>query len=222
MVTSGSTLTAESCSPANNAIDPGETVSFNLSLSNIGGLNTTNLVATLLATGGVTSPSGPQNYGVVVAGGPAVARPFSFTVGNLTCGNVVTATLQLQDNATNLGTVTYTFVTGATSTSTTTFSYTGAAVPIPDNVPAGVDIPLIVSGAGTMVTDVNFRFDPLAGCDATIGNTNAAVDHTFLGDLVFKLKSPQGTIVTFMLNRGAGGNNICNLLFDDDGAFFSF
>ncbi len=219
IVSAGATLVAETCLPANSAIDPNETVTVDFSLSNTGGLNTTNLVATLQATGGVTSPSGPQNYGVVVGGGPSVSKSFTFTAANLNCGDMITATLQLQDGATNLGTVTYTFITGATSTAVGTFSFTGPAVAIPDNVSAGVNIPITVSGAGTKVVDLNFRFDPLAGCDATIGNTNAAVDHTFLADLTFKLTSPAGTTVTFMQSRGSGGNNICSLFFDDDGAF---
>lgn len=214
-----SALTAENCSPANNAIDPNETVTVNLSLSNIGALNTTNLVATLQNTGGVTAAGAAQSYGVVVAGGGAVTRSFSFTAANITCGDLITATLQLQDGATNLGTITYTFVTGGTTSSVATFSYTGPPVAIPDNNTTGVDIPITVSGAGTNVSDLNFRFDPLAGCDATAANTNAAVDHTFLADLIFKLRSPSGTTVIFMNSRGGAGNNICNLLFDDDGAF---
>jgi subtilisin-like proprotein convertase family protein len=78
------TVTAESYSPANNAPDPGETVTVSLPLVNTGGSNTTNLIGTLQATGGVTSPSGPQNYGVVVGGGSSVARSFTFTA-NGTC-----------------------------------------------------------------------------------------------------------------------------------------
>jgi HYR domain-containing protein len=108
----GATLVAESCStPANGAVDPGETVTVSLCVQNTGTGNTTNLVGTLQATGGVTSPSGPQNYGVVVAGGPPVCRNFTFTAVG-TCGGTITATLQLQDGATNLGTVTYTFTLG--------------------------------------------------------------------------------------------------------------
>ena len=219
MVSAGAILTAENCNPPNAAIDPNETVTVNFSLSNTDGLNTTNLVATLQASGGVTAPSSAQNYGVVVTGGASVSRPFTFTAANLFCGDLVTATLQLQDGAKNLGTVTYTFITGAASTAVGTFSYTGPPVPIPDNNSTGINIPITVSGAGTKVTDLNFRFDPLAGCNATTGNTNAAVDHSYLSDLIFKLKSPGGRTVIFMLARGGGGKNICNLFLDDDGAF---
>ena len=116
VITAGTaTITAESCAPANGAIDPNETVTINFCLQNVGTGNTTNLVGTLLATGGVTAPSGPQTYGVVVAGGAAVCKTFSFTA-NTACGGTLTASIQLQDGATSLGTLTYNFVTGAIST----------------------------------------------------------------------------------------------------------
>src|SRR6185369_10242981 len=62
-------ITAESCGLPNNTIDPAETVSINFALSNVGSAGTTNVVATLQATGGVTSPSGAQNYGALAANG---------------------------------------------------------------------------------------------------------------------------------------------------------
>ena len=104
-------VTADSCN-SNGIIDPNEVVTVSLGIKNTGTANTTNLVATLQATGGVTSPSGPQTYGVVTAGGTTVARSFTFTAGNLACGSNLVATLQLQDGATNFGTITYTFTTG--------------------------------------------------------------------------------------------------------------
>jgi hypothetical protein len=111
IVSAGATLVSESCTPANGVLDPGEQVTVSFCVQNTGGGNTTNLVGTLAATGGVTSPSGPQNYGVVVAGGPAVCRNFTFTVTG-TCGGTVTATIAFQDGATSLGNVTYTFTLG--------------------------------------------------------------------------------------------------------------
>ena len=104
-------ITAESCQP-NNAIDPGENVTVEIGLANVGLANTTNLVATLLPTGGVTNPSQPQNYGVL-ANGVRVYRPFTFTASpNLNCGEMISLTLQLQDGAENLGTVTINLFTG--------------------------------------------------------------------------------------------------------------
>src|SRR5207244_6437750 len=118
-VISGSSLVSESC--ANGAIDPAERVTVSFALQNMGSSNTTNLVATLTASGGVTSPGGPQTYGVLTAGGAAVSRSFAFTpVG--TCGGTFTATLQLQDGAVSLGSVSTTLSFGLQVSRTTSFS----------------------------------------------------------------------------------------------------
>ena len=100
------TLIGESNTPTNGIVDPGETVTFSVPLQNGGGNDTTNLVATLLATNGFFAPSGPQNYGVLTAGGSAVSRPFTFTAA-AACGSTITAVLQLQDGSTNYGTVSF-------------------------------------------------------------------------------------------------------------------
>jgi hypothetical protein len=132
IISAGATLVSESCTPANGAIDPGETVTLSFCVQNTGNANTTNLVGTLQATGGVTSPSGPQTYGVVVAGGAAVCRNFTFTATG-TCGGTLTATIQMQDGATNLGNVTYTFTFG---TQAVAFSENFDGVSVP-NLPVG-------------------------------------------------------------------------------------
>ena len=106
--------TAESCSPPNGAPDPGETVTMNFPINNNGGSATTNLVATLQNSGGVTPITTSQNYGAIAASGSA-SRAFQFTVAG-TCGGTVTATLQLQDGATNYGNVTYTIRLGVIPT----------------------------------------------------------------------------------------------------------
>src|SRR5262249_4742155 len=77
LVSGGFSLAAEGCS--NNAVDPGETVTAYFSIRNVGTAPTTNVVATLLAGGGITWPSGPQNFGVIPGGG-TVSQPFTFTM----------------------------------------------------------------------------------------------------------------------------------------------
>jgi uncharacterized delta-60 repeat protein len=108
----GAMIGTEGCAPGNGAIDPGETVTVSFCVQNTGTADTTSaLTGTLQASGGVTSPSGPQSYGVVMAGGPSVCRNFTFTASG-TCGGTITASIQFQDGKANLGTVTYTFTLG--------------------------------------------------------------------------------------------------------------
>lgn len=188
----GATITAESCSPADNALSPGETVTVNFGLKNNGTAATSNLVATLQATGGVTTPSGPQNYGAIPPDNTTVVtRSFTFTVdSSVACGDTVTATLQLQDGANNLGMVTFTLQVGAAGAPVTaTYSSGNIATPIPDV--ASVDIPIVVSDTG-LVNDVNVK---------------VRLNHTFDGDLDISLIHPDGTAILLSNNRGGAGDN---------------
>lgn len=107
------TFVSESCA-VNNAVEPGETVTVNISLRNTGRKNTANLTATLLPTGGIVNPSAAQNYGALNANGEAVSRSFTFTASpNLTCGSLLGLNLQLNDGSENLGTITILLNAGA-------------------------------------------------------------------------------------------------------------
>jgi Carboxypeptidase regulatory-like domain len=110
--TVGTSVSAESCG-TNGAPDPGETVTVSVSLQNNGSLNTQNLTGTLLASGGVTNPGPPQNYGSLAVGGPAVSRPFTFTVAPmLECGGIIVMQIHLQDGAYDLGNITVSLRSG--------------------------------------------------------------------------------------------------------------
>ncbi|MEP6662022.1 MAG: reprolysin-like metallopeptidase [Verrucomicrobiota bacterium] len=182
-------LTAENCAPTNHAIDPGETVSVNFALQNMGTANTTNLIATLLATNGIVSPGAPQNYGALVAGGSATVRTFSFTASG-SCGGTIQAVLQLQDGLVNLGTVTNLFLLGGTVSQT--FSKTNTtAITIPDVGPA------------LLYPSTNF----IAGAQGVITKVTVSLlglTHTFPDDLDILLVGPNNQSVLLMSD--AGGN----------------
>lgn len=95
---------------------------------------------------------------------------------------------------------------------TTAVSYTGPDVNIPDNNPAGVNVPLAVTGIGS-IEDIDFRFDGVPGT-ADIGLAVA-----YASDLRVTLTSPGGTVVTLM-DRIRDGNcrnvNLRQVRFDDD------
>ncbi|MGD0259138.1 MAG: protease pro-enzyme activation domain-containing protein [Verrucomicrobiota bacterium] len=200
IISAGAALTYES-GPVNGAIDPGETVTVSLALANIGSLDTVNLRASLLTSGGVTNPSAPQYYGVLIHGGPSAARSFGFTAASVLSGGAV-ATLQLQDErpgvTNSLGTVAFAFGSPAT----TNFSNLGAII-IPDHG-AGAPYPSVINVAG------------LSGrvTKATLGLNGLA--HTFPHDVNVLLVSPAGSNVLVMSHTGGGYavTNI-NLVFDD-------
>ncbi len=133
VVNAGAGIFAESCA-VNTAIEPGETVSMNIALGNIGTVNANNLTATLLPTGGVLNPSGAQNYGALTPNGPAVSRPFTFTANpNLSCGSVLTLNFQLNDGEEDLGIVA---INQQTGTPRIAFSEHFDDFPLP-NLPTG-------------------------------------------------------------------------------------
>jgi uncharacterized repeat protein (TIGR01451 family) len=103
-------LNGESCS--NSVIDPGETVTISVTLTNQGALAMTNLVATLQAGTGVSFPNGPQVYGFFPAG-TNISRSFTF-VATGACGAFLGGAMrfQLQDGATDLGIFTNVFSLG--------------------------------------------------------------------------------------------------------------
>jgi subtilisin-like proprotein convertase family protein len=183
------TLTIEGCSAANGAIDPDETVTVNFALKNVGLADTTNLVATLLATGGVTSPSTPQAYGALSTNGTPVTKSFTFTA-NGTCGSNITATLQLQDGAAPLGTVVFNFTLGSLGAPVTAnYSSGGLATAIPDV--STIEVPLTVTDEGA-ISDVNVR---------------VRLNHTYDGDLIITLVHPDGSTVTLASGRGGSVDN---------------
>jgi len=180
IVAAGSALVADTCAPTNGVIDSGEAVTVSFSLRNFGASNSVNLVATLLATNGVTFPGAPQSYGVVAAGGPAVTRQFTFVAAG-SCGSFIQPTLQLQDGTNNLGTLAFTYRLG-TPIATVAQNFDSVA---PPNLPAGwVNSASNTAGWRTTSalsqTALNSAFasDPEVVTDAALISPAIAIVHT--------------------------------------------
>ena len=91
------TIVAESCNPPNGVVDPGETVSIQFPLLNVGNAPASGIAGTLQASSSIISPGGPQNYATIPPGGSGDAT-FSFTA-NGTCGSTINATVLLSDGS---------------------------------------------------------------------------------------------------------------------------
>ena len=202
----GSSLAAEGCGVGNGAIDPGETVTVLLSLANTGNGNATSVVGTLQASGGVTSPSGPQDYGTLVAGGPSTTRPFTFVAAG-TCGGTLEATLELTDGATALGTVHFDFGLGALVPGSSASFGNSALINIPTGSATATPYPSTVNVSG------------LSGTVTKVTATLNGLSHAFADDVDILLVGPGGQTIILMADAGGGAkpSNV-TLTFDDDAA----
>lgn len=196
-------LEEESCAPANLVVDPWETVTVSLSLTNRGASPTSDLVASLVATGGVTTPGPPQSYGVV-APGATVARSFTFKADGA-CGTPIVATLELTDGGSPAGRAEFILPLGVLNSDTQPFAAAGP-VTIP---PAGTATPypstISVSG--------------LPGTISKVAVTLEGLSHGFADDLDILLVGPGGSVV--LMSDSGGGDALEGLVltFDDDAPF---
>ena len=195
-------VTNESCTPPNNTADPGETVTVDFTVQNVGTASTSNLMGTLQASANVVNPSGPQNYGTIAPGGTGT-RPFTF-MAHGTCGETITLTFQLQDGSGPLGTVNFLMTLGVFQPAGTTTMSNTTSITILDNSPAApYPSNIVISGlTGHRVTKVTAQFHNLS--------------HTLPFDIDVLLVGPQGQTVVLM-SDAAGSTNIVgvNLTFDD-------
>lgn len=203
VVPAGSQITAES-GPVNDVVDSNETVTILFAFRQLPGeTNVTDLVAKLLATNGVTSPSGSQDYGALISGGHSVYRPFTFTAEG-TNGQQIAATFQLQfqlQNGSNgVGTGVFGYVLGSS-----TFNYTNSAAILINDDAIATPYPSTISVSNLIGSVLK----------TTITLTN--MEHTSPHDIDALLVSPTEQTVLFMAHCG-GQNVITNvtLTFDDD------
>lgn len=196
-------LSAENCQPANGAIDPGELVTVDIALQNIGSGDVYNLEAALLPTGGVLQPDGPQNYGYIAAGDPEVSRPYSF-LANGDCGGTLILTLELRDGAASFGTVSFPLRLGRVTTNGLSFSNAAPILIQDDNEAAPYPSTLLVSGVTSPVTNLTVTLHRFI--------------HTYPADVDVLLVGPGGQSVMLMSDAGAGHDVDVTLTFADNGA----
>ena len=181
-------------------LEPGERAVVSLPVTNSGDATARSVSVELQSTTpGVGISPLSQSYGTLAAGAE-VRRPFAVTVARATpLGSRVSLAARVSFQGafspqTRVGFV----VVGEPSPITTDVAYSGPPVAIPDETPAGVSVSIPVTGVGT-VSRATFSLDGTS-CDTAEGSTTVGLDHTYTGDLVGTLTSPNGTAVQ-LFNR---------------------
>lgn len=189
------TASAVDDTPGNNngAVDYAECFRLNLTLTNSGGVAANGITATLKAApdGGVVVSDGASAYPNLAGGGGSGANTTPFKlVSNpnpAAAGAPIDLTLTVTTASGSLD-VPFTLATGGAG-SPTTASATGP-VPIPDNNGFGAAINIPVSGFSGTLSKVKVR---------------TRITHTFDGDLILRVKSPDGTIGLLAYQVGGAG-----------------
>jgi len=198
IVPAGFTLTSESFTPPSGIIYNGETVGVTLRLQNAGNVANTNLVATLIASPGIT-PAGANNaetFGVLAPSGPPVGRSFSFLASGAP-GATLSAVLQVSDAGVFLTNVPFSF----SLPNVLTFSNTAPIVIVDFSNSVPYPSQIIVSGVtGT-----------LAKVTATLNNFG----HTYPRDVDVLLVAPNGAETLLLSHAGNDVTTGAYLTFDD-------
>jgi subtilisin-like proprotein convertase family protein len=185
-------------------VEPGEAFTFSETLRNAGTVAATSISATLsesMADLSITQPNSAFPTISAAATGTS-SSAFGASLGSgATCGTDLQMSLALtSDQGSHL--VPVTVPTGGGGPATTRTSSPGVA--IPDNNSGGVGTTLSVGPAG-ILKDVDVRINNLS--------------HTWVGDLVIDITSPDGTRVVLAEHPGGpdnSGNNFTNTIFDDE------
>ncbi|PKO12071.1 MAG: hypothetical protein CVU39_25980 [Chloroflexi bacterium HGW-Chloroflexi-10] len=188
-------------------VDPGEVYDLLIPLSNAGGAQALDVNGTLslLNSGAVITQPFSAYPDINMGAAENNTVLYRFTVNSdQVCGESLSFRLAVAYDTSK--TLIYNFsVDVGLLVIGTPLSFVSGDVPkaIPDNNEAGVNSTVTVPTQG-MVGDV----------DVTIVN----LTHTYDGDLVFKLTSPDATQVTLISHRGGSGNNYTNTVLDDSAA----
>jgi uncharacterized repeat protein (TIGR01451 family) len=198
------TLVAESCTPFNRAIDPGETVTLQCVFENVGSSDALNAIAELVSDPAIKSSGPAQKLGQISANGGRATNSFTLTVNpDLVCGRAFVARFAVRADAGMASVAEFPVRLGHEVI--TQSSLTNDAPIVLANVgPAGTyPSPLLVAG--------------LSGTLSKVGVTLNGLSAGPLQALQLLLVAPSGQ--TVLLMEGAGGNNAnaaLNLTLDSD------
>jgi subtilisin-like proprotein convertase family protein len=180
----------------NGAADPGETVHLHVALKNAGTLGAVDVSGVLTSTTpGVVISVDSSLYGDIGPGASATNQT-DYVVSipaNHPCGDPVQFSIEAEFQPESLTSTVLDFELG-TGVVLGVSQSIEPGLAIPDNNSGGVSSVMTVSGTGATVT---------AGFNVDIDLT-----HTYIGDLIVRLTSPNGTVVTLHNRSGGSAQNI--------------
>ena len=201
-----------------DAVDPGDTVTVSLPVTNVGDATavSTSVVLTT-TTPGITITPRAQSYGAVPRG-ETVTKDYTVTVP---ADHEVGLPIQFATRVTFAGVMSpstgaFSVDVGRPADNAVTFAYTGAPVAIPDNSTVGATVEIPVSGIGR-ASKIGFSIDGTE-CTTTTGSTTVGINHTYVGDLFGQLVTPNGWTASVFNANGGSGDNLCQVVFDDNAA----
>ncbi len=215
LVTAGQPTLGTEQGDGDGVLEPGESATLDVPVTNVGDGTATGVSVVLTDDDPLTTIAPrARSYGSLAAGATR-SRPFRVTLAD---AYPLGKPLALSARVTFAGTLspttaTLSFGVGRPADAPTTFAYAGPPVPIPDNSAVGAAVTIPVSGIG-YAADLDVSVDG-ATCTADVGATTVGIDHTYVGDLTGTLTSPSGTTATLFQRSGSGGNNLCQVVFDD-------
>ncbi len=134
----------------NGVIAPGSPMTVNLCLENIGAVKASNVVVELKSTSKIISLGEPQKYGTIRADGSSTCMPFSFTLSpSADVNSAVTLKLEVRDETTNLGEISYSFTPNAPQA----ICAENFDAVTPPNLPTGWTATTAIDCAGTPNSD---------------------------------------------------------------------
>jgi hypothetical protein len=194
--------------PTNGILQPGQPATLSFGFRDAGGTNVPDLLATLLATSGVTSPTTTngtptQDYGPLVVDGPSVSRIFTLTpVG--TNAQTILATFKLQSvsggTTNNIGTNSFSLTLGSWTTSFTNTNAIVFSVEPPQTAPQ-------IASPYPSIIGVSNVGGVLIGATVTLTNFSASSPQA-LGVLVVSPDLQDTLIMANIGSAGAAQNNL--------------
>lgn len=181
----------------NGAADPGETADLQVRLNNSGLAPVTNVSAVLsTSTPGVSISQAQATFADLPPGGFSQGSAnYVFSVdASVACGTLIHFNLQLTYSVN--GTPTTVSRHGQLFVGVPTGAYVTRSpyVPLPDNDNTSIISTFTISGTGATVS-ADFNID-------------MNITHTYIGDLVVYLQTPQNTLVYLQLRNGGAAQNV--------------